>query len=651
MKNIFLKSLKLYHFKGIKKLEINFSSHQTEIAGKNGSGKTTVFDAFSFLLFGKDSQDRTAFNIKTLDENNQPIRDIEHTVEGVLEVNGQTVKLKKIYKENWVTKRGEIEPELKGHETLCYIDEVPKKISDYQAYISEIVDETVFKQITNPKHFASLPWKTQREILFTISGTISDEEIAAGNKEYEALLEKLSGKKMADYLLQISAEKKKLKTDLEAIPTRIDEVERSKPESENFATLEKELEARKKNLEEIDSMIASSNSAYQKQTADNQKVYSEINDLKAKQSSILNDAKQKHLEGYYTAKNARKEIEIDLQNAQRELVRFENDAKYISQELETKRELINALRKDFTDVSESEYVAQDGKMVCPVWNFACGDPKSLELHKNNQDKARETFNTTKVQKLDAINEKGQKLSKEVAEIEGRLNEASNAILNTKTEIETIQNKLANTPEPVEPGQIDATSIPEWAALQSQIEKLEKSLKEIASPDNSKLLDDKKVFQGNIENLQSKLGKKAQIEKAETRAAELREEQKKLSQMISSLEKDEFTINNFTRDRINEAESRINGRFQFVKFKLFNTQVNGAETETCEMMVNGVPYSDVNTAAKINAGLDVINVLSKFYGVTAPIFVDNRESVSEILEMDAQIINLVVNKEFEKLTVK
>ena len=289
-------------------------------------------------------------------------------------------------------------------------------------------------------------------------------------------------------------------------------------------------------------------------------------------------------------------------------------------------------------------------MICPVWNFACGDPKSLELHEKNQNKARETFNATKVQKLDAINEKGQQLSKDVAEIERRLTEVSHQIEFAKAEIAKIQNELANTPEPVKPGELDAETVPEWSALQSQIAKLEASIKEISEPDNSKLWDDKKVFQGNIEVLQSRIAKKAQIEKADARAAELREEQKKLSQLMSTLEKDEFTINNFTRDRINEAEARINGRFQFVKFKLFNTQVNGAETETCEMMVNGVPYSDVNTAAKINAGLDVINVLSKFYGVTAPIIIDNRESVSEILETDSQIVNLVVNKNLETLTV-
>lgn len=649
MKNIRLHSLELYHFKGIKKLEINFRSHETEIAGRNGSGKTSVFDAFTFLMFGKDSRDRSAFDIKTRD-NGIPMNNIEHTVKGVLEIDGKTVTLKKIYKENWVKKRGELEPELKGHETLCYIDDVPHKISDYQAFISEIVDETVFKQITNPKYFANLPWKKQREILFTIAGTVSDAEIAAGNLEYEALLEKLSGKQMDKYLLQINAEKKKLRTDLDAIPTRIDEVERSKPESENFSLLEKQIADHKSTVEGIDIKISNASNAFSEQSADNQKIYFQINDLKNQQSKILNDANRKKMEGYYEVINNRRVVQMDLQNAQRDLGRLENDAKYIGKELELKQTDINKLREDFTAVSESQYEAKEGKMICPVWNIACGDPESLRLNAENQNKARETFNKTKVEKLDAFNEKGQKWTEQITEIELRLSETSRKIANTKNKIETLQNTLANTPEPVEPHKEIGATLIDWSDLEAKIKTLEATVKEISSPDNSAMITEKKELQNEIEELQKKLAKREQIAAAETRKENLLAEQKKLSQLISELEKDEFTIANFSKDKITECESRINSRFDYVQFKLFDLQVNGAEVETCEMMVNGVPYSDINTAATINAGLDVINVLSKFYGVTAPVFIDNRESVSDIIDTDAQIVNLVVDRNLEILTV-
>lgn len=651
MKTIFLKSLKLYHFKGIKKLEINQFTQETEIAGKNGSGKTSIFDAFTFLMFGKDSHDRSAFNIKTLNDDGSPMNNIEHTVEGILEIDGSPVTLKKIYKENWVKKRGELEPELKGHTTLCYIDEVPKSITEFQAYISEIVDETIFKQITNPKYFANLPWKLQREILFTIAGTVSDAEIADGNKEYEALLEKLSGKKMADYLLQINGEKKKIKADLDAIPTRIDEVIRSKPEDVDFEVIEKEISTKKTALEAVDNSISDSSKAYATQTADNQKIHTEINALNTKKSDTMHKAKQARLETFYTKETDRKTIENNLASAQSNLTRFQANAKNIAEELESKNTLINTLRADFTTLSDTEYVAEEGKMICPVWNIACGDPKSLELHQKNKDKAKETFNTEKVAKFEAINKKGQDLKVAIAEIEDRLAQNEAFIRTAKEEITTFQNELANFPENKKPEELQESEVPEIVEINTEIDALKSKLKEISAPDNSELKAQKSTLSVEIETLQNQLSKREQIATVEKRVAELKAEQKKLSQLISGLEKDEFTINNFTRDRILECEARINGRFNLVKFKLFNTQVNGAENETCEMMVNGVPYSDVNTAASINAGLDVINVLSDFYGVTAPVFIDNRESVSDIIDTDAQIVNLVVDPSKEKLTIK
>lgn len=397
MKTIYLKSLSLRNFKGIKKLDLSFDKHETNIHGANGTGKTTVFDAFTWVLFGKDSSDRKDFNIKTLNPNGTNVEKTEHTVTAVLSVDGKEITLHRIYRENWVKKRGEADAELKGHETLFYINDVPKKAGEYAAEISEIVDESVFKLITNPQYFPAMKWQDQREILFKIAGTVSDQEIANGNREFEKLLEKLDGKKLADYKIQIAATKRKLKADLEAIPTRIDEAENAKPEAFDFV-----------------------------------------------------------------------------------------------------------------------------------------------------------------------------------------------------------------------------------AIESQIEDKE---------------------------LQQKLSHKAIIEQQNKRVAQLSAEMKHVAQQISDLEKDEFTLETFTRAKIDEAENRINNRFSFVKFKLFDTQINGAEVETCQALINGVPYSDANTASKINAGIDIINVLCDFNDVTAPIWLDNRESVSEIIYTESQVINLIVNQEYKKLMLK
>ena len=161
-------------------------------------------------MFGKDSHDRKDFEIKTLNPDGTNLNKVEHTVEGILSIDGEDLLLKKIYKEKWVKKQGELEPTLQGHEVLCYINDVPKKVTDYTKEINELLDESLFKLITNPKYFSSLPWKSQRDILFTISGTISDAEIAAGNKVFQELLDKIGGKSLSDYKIQ-KQQKKEIK--------------------------------------------------------------------------------------------------------------------------------------------------------------------------------------------------------------------------------------------------------------------------------------------------------------------------------------------------------------------------------------------------------------------------------------------------------
>ena len=151
-------------------------------------------------------------------------------------------------------------------------------------------------------------------------------------------------------------------------------------------------------------------------------------------------------------------------------------------------------------------------------------------------------------------------------------------------------------------------------------------------------------------MKAKLQSKAQIEVAEKRILELKDEEKTLSQQIANVEKEQFVIENFVKAKVDALENVVNSKFKFVKFKMFEEQINGGLRETCEATVNGVPYSDVNTASKINAGLDIINVLSEHYQITAPIFIDNAESVHTLIEMQTQVLRLIVNENFKSLEV-
>ncbi|MBO0558966.1 hypothetical protein EXQ37_03785 [Clostridium botulinum] len=136
-------------------------------------------------------------------------------------------------------------------------------------------------------------------------------------------------------------------------------------------------------------------------------------------------------------------------------------------------------------------------------------------------------------------------------------------------------------------------------------------------------------------------------KNKNRIAELEDLEKELSSKIAKLEGQEILAEEFIRTKVELLEEKVNSKFKYVKFKMFKDQINGGLEECCEPLVGGVPFtSNLNTAAKINAGIDIINTLSRFYGVRAPIFIDNRESVNKLIETDSQIINLFVSEDKE-----
>lgn len=641
MKNVFLKSIKLYFFKGTKNRTVEFTGHETNIEGPNGSGKTTVFDAFTWLLFGKDSHDKKDFNIKTLNENNVNVEKVDHTVEGVLSVDGTDFNIKRIFRENWVKKRGSLEPELKGHETLFYINDVPRKAGEYATEISEIIDESVFKLITNPKYFANLNWKNQREILFAMVGAVSDAEIANGNEDFEALLYRLSGKDIEKYKIEISSKKNKLKEDLDAIPTRVDEAERSKPEIADFSEAENKISELNKEVQSIDNALESASEAFSEKHKANQEVLKQINDLKSEQQKVVFDAKNQAQQDFFNAQSKKRELEGKISDSEGKIRSLKNSLSYTEKSKAGIIEKRDGLREKYDLVFKSTFTEEEGKLTCPVFQIVCDSPKANELHKTNSDKARETFNQKRVDELANINKQGAEFNEEIKNHDCEIENVNSDIEAEETKITQLKNDIASLPK-AEQKEIIPAELQDHVNLQYQINILDKKLIDVEAPNNSALKENKTNLLTEIDSLKKVLAGKDQIERTNERIAELNQIGRNLAQQIADLENDENTIDAFNKAKIEECESRVNGRFELVKFKLFNQQLNGGESETCEILISGVPYSDANTASQINAGLDVINVLSKFHGVSAPIFIDGRESVTRIINTDSQVVNLIVS---------
>lgn len=667
MKTIKIKSLSISNFKGIKILNLDFEQ-QTSIFGANGTGKTTIFDAFTWLLFGKESTDRKDFSIKNTKDKSLNRQD--HTVEAIIEIDGQCLNLKRVFKENWVKKRGSLEAEFSGNVTEFYWDEVPVTQTEFNKKVSEIIPEELFKMITSTTYFNSIEWRKRRNILTEMFGDISNEELAAGNEAYERLIANLTnGKTLEDYKLQVSNSVKKAKEDLKLIPARIDEVLKGKPESQDFEALENELQGFQNQLKSVEESLSDANKAFQSKLDSQKDLKIQINNLEAEIKSIENNARREADERSKPDTSVLDNLIRKRDEKQRELSQYQNalntlNTQKSNKEAEVKRieEKISAKRTEWQTENERNINFDSVQTCCPTCkrDFDTSDVDS------KKDELISNFNQDKQKKLAEINESGKSLSGEKEAHLKEIEALDTRIENGKKEVERVGNELKQVNEEVEHHNADSTSETqspeviyqsilslnsEYAEKQKQVVELKGKIEEIPAVDNNELVSEKSRINQAIDSIKSKLLLKSQIEQSDNRVAELQHQEKTLAQQVADAEKIHFTIENFIKDKIDRLEQKINGQFKLVTFKMFEEQINGGYRETCEAMIDGVPFSDANTASKINAGIDIINTLCKSYDVSAPVFVDNAESVHTIIDSESQLIRLVVSEMHKKLTLE
>ena len=225
-----IKQIALQNFKGCKKNEpYVFDGKNVTVCGANGSGKTTIFDAFTWLLFGKDSLDNAKFEIRPLDKDGKQIDNVEIFVSATLDIDGKEVELKKTQKQNWVKKRGTQNPVLQGNVNEYEIDGYPRSEKDYKEYINGIVSDDLFKMLTNPTYFPNMPWKDQRATIMKFASDVSDIELATEDSRFAELLPEIEKAPSTDDIKnKYQKSLNELKKKQIELPVRIDEIINSK---------------------------------------------------------------------------------------------------------------------------------------------------------------------------------------------------------------------------------------------------------------------------------------------------------------------------------------------------------------------------------------------------------------------------------------
>lgn len=653
MKKVTLKSITMHNFRGEKERTTMFNqSGETFICGRNGLGKSRHFDATIWLLFGKDSADRKDYEIKTK-INGEELHEVETYVVGVFDVDGQEITLKRAIIEDWVKPRGTTERVFKGNRTECAWNNTPVSVTEYTRRVSEIIDATIFKIVTNPAYFVGMKWQDQREQLMTMAGNITDDAIIANHPEFAALIDRISGKSLADYRKELNATRRKLKQELDDIQPRIDQTQRMMPDVDDVEQVEQAIADCDARIADIDRQIADASAAVRKSYEQAQERERHIGELKLKQQQLVIDTQAQANADAANANITRRQYESELKTLCSERASLNIQSGRIASEITAKKKEIDrdmerreSLLNDWHAIQAEKYA---GETTCPH----CGQ----ELPQEMRDRAMMMFNDNKVSRMNAITEQGkainarvESLKKEIAALQEQAGELSNRGRDLDAEIESKQQWVVANPA-IQAAQVNGNDIPEWNAIQQEIITLrDEVVTDNTGLDTTALQVAKSDEMAKRDELRNRIAKQEQRKQAEQEIARLEEHGKDLAQQVADIEQLEFTAESFVRARVAECERRINGMFTMVQFKMFDYTQDGNAFETCIPMVNGVPYGVANTAAQINAGIDIINTMVKFYGVSAPVYIDNAESVNQHIPCESQVINLVVTTD-DELTIK
>jgi len=650
VKQLKLMSLLLRNFKGLASFAFTTTGANISVYGDNGTGKTTLFDAFNWLLFGKDSQNKKDFEIKTLDDAGKALSGIAHEVEAILEYDGKLITLRKVYAEKWTKKQGSIKPEFTGHTTDHYIDGVPVSKKAFDALIGSIVAEDIFKLLTNPGYFnEQLHWQDRRKILIEICGDISDDDVIAADRALANLPAILKGRAIEDHRKVIAAKRAEINKEIEKIPVRIDEAQRGLPsidglfhreyiESE-IASFKKQLQSKQRELVRLETGG---------EAAKKQKQLAEI-------ESQLLDIQNKHRSD---SGNKLYEKQTELQKLRAQLREIEDDIAGKKRSIESNKRLIeldtidcDRLRDEWHKENQKTFeYSQDPN--CPT----CGQALPAEQLEVARAKALVQFNTEKSRRLESIRAQGKQAKAIVDELR-----ETNAVLAGKLETLLINQEVVEDSITALQAEIDAMSAapgieenPEYQKIFQQKTVIEDQISALGTQSKGairKIKTEIDLISNDIASREKNLAILDQREQGQVRIEELKAQEKDLAAQFERLEGELYLTEQFIRTKVNLLEKKINGKFSFARFKLFNQQVNGGLEECCETTYKGVPYSSLNNAARINIGLDIINSLADHYCFSAPIFIDNAEAVTRLIDTNAQVIQLVVSEPDKALRVE
>lgn len=612
-----LLKMEINNFKGIKKFTLDADGKSLIIQGKNGTGKTSLADAWYWLLTGSNADGQSKYNIIELDDGSVPIDHQNAEVASVIQAGGTEITLKKVYRQKWTKKRGQAEAEFGGHTTDHYWNGVKVSAKEYQKRLDELCSAAVIRSLTDVHHFCGrLRPDDRRQELISLAGEINMQSICQQYAELNELPDLIGDYSISDYEKMLKSQRKEAQKSLKAIPIEINAKKEELPDLDGID----ETEIRS-NVAKLDDEISSIKN--EMIALNNGLKATELKKEKANLEAGLLDLENKAGKKAFDLRRECDELERSADNYRRKAERINADILRIDEQIKTNR-------RDDAELVAAWKEIKTGGQVCRT----CGQqlpPSQVEKH------------------LADIVTKGGKL---VAEYE-RLQKDRAAMVEEIKECEFGAAEATQQAEALAIKAKKAMHVPEMNSLAARIaeisQEIEKEIEGIG-PEKERLEAALSELEKQVGREREKLLSITQAEKTQDRIRQKENALKLAAAEFEECERKLYLLEMYGRKRSEYIEETVSQKFEITSWKLFEEQINAGSREVCEPVYQGVPYStDLNTGAKIMVGLDVIKTLSIHHGVMLPVFVDNAESITNwMIDMDNQMIRLVAMPNVEKL---
>lgn len=649
------KTITIKNFKGVLgEKKLTFNPTLTQIMGANHAGKTTIVDAVQWVLFDKNSIGQTVFGIDPKDENGEIIHHLDNTVVLELTADGTDYKLEKVRSETWTKPRKKEEAEMTGHTTKYFVNENKYTQKDFKAFIDDLCKESLFKAITTPSYFPSLPAEDQRNLLTKMVGKTTDEDLAGDNEDFKGLLQELSGTDLQKFREQLRYRIGELKKEIEQIPSRINEnteelkaLEASKP---NFDFTRKRIKEIETDIENIDNELADLSRTVDTEFNERTKERTEINKLKNRMQAIVQSYQDKNTTEERKHKKTIDDAKYEIDVTERAI----RNAKAAVEDGQAQLNKIAIASEDFKKrwviLDQTAFSWDNNQEICPTCH--------QHLPQDDIDRMKEemegNFNDNKSKQFDALEEEAARIKKRKSDAEATIKNAQDKLGKLEQQHKEQEAALQKAQES-KPTLTYHTDDEEYQQLQMDVNArtaaLEARTEEETSDTKVKqeaTLKQRKAEQNRLrDELRDELAKEQRITDKQNRIKELENRQQTLNQQLTELEKKDYTAEQFTIAKIENLEKKVNDLFTNVQFKMFEPFITtGGIKPTCECTMHGTPYRDLSTSEKINAGIDIINAMCAFNDTYAPLLIDNAESITDILPTRSQQILLIVSRDKE-----